>query len=132
MTYELPAPVIPPWGYFGMYENCSSLIYSPDIKASTITSMNCCCTMFRDCTNLSIVRLSNFTGLFNNHFVNWLYNVSPTGIFYYEGIQTQRSTSSIPENWELAMPTPLCFTAATANAKLKLVQKGTPTLNQNF
>ena len=60
--------------------------------------------MFNDCSSLNSIKIAytgNFsgTGVPLNAFNYWVNGVASTGTLYYNGSDTTRGTSAIPENW---------------------------------
>lgn len=124
---ELPAPVIDGNCYLRMFSECSSLERIPYLPATTM--MDYCykemfsgCSsikepvklpvttlakyslhsMFASCTNLNSIAIA-YEGDLSNvpsmSLAGWVYNVAPTGTFYYNGPGTARGESAIPEGW---------------------------------
>lgn len=94
----LPATTLDSYSYYSMFNGCSSLTQSPEISATTLGN-RCMGGMFNGCTSLKSIKIA-YTGNFDSKtFVNWVLHVPNTGTFYYNGSDTTRGTSAIPEGW---------------------------------
>ena len=83
-----------------MFYGCTSLTYSPVIKAVTSpTAANrCCYQMFWNCKALTEVRI-NITTVATDSFTDWLYGVAASGDLYcYASLPTD-SASGVPVGW---------------------------------
>jgi len=85
--------------YRSMFKGCTSLEIAPDLPALTLWN-NCYYEMFNGCTKLRYVK-AMFTTAPGTNLNNWLYNVSPTGIFVKNSEATWELSgpSGIPEGW---------------------------------
>ena len=86
-----------------MFKNCTSLTTVPEISATTIATESFR-AMFDGCSNLNSIKIAyigNFsgTGVPTDAFYQWVYHISSTGTFYYNGSDTKRGNSAIPTNW---------------------------------
>ena len=96
----LPATTCVSNCYYGMFYGCPSLEKSPHIKATTLAN-NCLYMAFYNCSNLGEIKI-DYTGNFSPSYTNsWVYGVSPSGTFYYNGSDTNRGVSLIPSNWSV-------------------------------
>ena len=94
----LPATTLANYCYANMFNRCTSLTSAPELPATTLAE-GCYYSMFQDCYNLNTIKLS-YTGDFStNYFSNWVYNITSTGTFYYNGSDTTTGGSAIPEGW---------------------------------
>ena len=126
---ELPATTLADYCYANMFNGCRSLTTAPELPATTLANY-CYGSMFQGCSNLNTITLG-YTGNFSpDYFGNWVYNVSPTGTFYYNGSDTTTGESAIPSGWTVVKdsqePSALCFTAEEANSTLHLDKSGSP------
>lgn len=99
----LPATTLATYCYNSMFQGCSSLTTPPELPATTLV-VNCYREMFNGCSSLNSIKIGytgNFsgTGVPSNAFLNWVNSVSTSGTFYYNGSDTTRGISAIPENW---------------------------------
>lgn len=88
--------------YQNMFSSCRSLIAAPEIGATIILDSQAPFkSMFENCTNLTSIKI-HYTGNFSEiNFSGWVNGVSNEGTFYYNGSDTTRGTSAIPEGWEI-------------------------------
>ena len=114
---ELPATTLADRCYNSMFFKCTSLTTAPELPATTLAAW-CYASMLNGCTNLNTIKLG-YNGIFadapSNAFRGWVSGVASTGTFYYNGSDTTRGTSAIPQGWTV-LPIPiqrpeLCFTA---------------------
>lgn len=81
-------------------------IKSIEIKASNLVGESCR-EMFKYCTQLRSIKLTNYTGPIstdtNNNFTEWVewYEGQSSGTFYYNGSDTGRGISGIPTGWTI-------------------------------
>lgn len=95
---ELPATTLAQNCYANMFYGCTALTTAPELPATQL-AVQCYDSMFRGCSSLNSIKLS-YTGDFStDYFFNWVNNVSSTGNFYYNGSDTTRGSSAIPQNW---------------------------------
>lgn len=121
---ELPATTLAEGCYQNMFEDCTSLTTPPILPAITLSN-NCYTSMFVGCESLTSIELPAttlaegcykylfgshaysltsiklaYTGNFDQiYFDGWTYGVSSSGTFYYNGSDTTRGASAIPQNW---------------------------------
>jgi hypothetical protein len=108
----LPATRIDDHAYHGMFEGCISIKEAPNLPATELGA-DCYTRMFKGCTSLKRIKIS-YTGNFfyyssqlQTNFClytqNWVEDVPvsgpPYGYFYYNGSDTTRGVSAIPQNW---------------------------------
>ena len=112
-----------------MFRNCTSLTTSPRLPATTLSN-SCYQGVFYGCTNLNSITL-DYTDYFSTDYFNyWVYGVSSTGTFYYNGTDTTHGVSAIPEGWTvLPVPIPiprpeLCFTAEEPYSDVTMMAMG--------
>ena len=89
--------------------------------------------MFYGCNSLNSIKIA-YTGNFSGSgvppyaFNEWVYNVSSTGTFYYDGSDTTTGNSAIPTGWEVQPLVPQChgltFTAEEANSTVAMKANG--------
>ena len=88
------------YAYADMFSGCSSMVKAPEIKATTISTTEAVSNMFKNCSQLNEIKLTNFIGNFSSGpFGNWVYGVASTGTFYYNGSDTTRGANAIPTGW---------------------------------
>lgn len=100
---NLPATTLVSSCYSNMFSGCSSITTAPELFFETLDN-SCCRNMFTGCTLLNNIKIhytGNFSGLPAMTFYNWVYGVSATGDFYYNGSDTTRGTSAIPTGWTI-------------------------------
>ena len=115
---QLPATQLSSSACYGdMFNGCTSLTYSPEIFATSFSSSATWAlgSMFKGCTQLSTIKIhytGNFTsGVPNNAFTDWVNGVAGSGTFYYDGTDTTRGDSAIPEGWTIKPYACLSFEA---------------------
>lgn len=97
----LPATTLANYCYQRMFSNCTSLTTAPALPATTLVS-SCYSNMFLNCSNLSSITLGYTGNLVQTNFNNWVSGVQTTaGTFYYNGSDTTRGVSAIPNNWTI-------------------------------
>ena len=70
---SLPATTLADDCYFGMFSNCTNLVYAPKVLPTTTLAFECYCSMFNGCTSLTTVPELPATALTDNCY---------TGMFY--------------------------------------------------
>lgn len=94
---NLPATTVVPYCYQSMFQGCTNLTTAPNLPASTLTT-NCYHYMFQGCTNLNNIKC--LATSISSATLNWMKNVSPTGIFIKANSASwSRSDSGIPSGW---------------------------------
>ena len=99
-------PILPPGlgnnSMESMFAGCVN-IRSADLKNITVLGINGAQYMFKDCISLRYVKSYLSSHSFNSTTAlqNWLYGVSPTGIFVDAGTKSDwtTGTSGIPDGW---------------------------------
>lgn len=82
-----------------MFENCSSLLYTPTLTASTLAEW-CYYGMFEGCKSVSAFNVGFTSWNVNGSTGNWAMDVKNTGIFIKPyNLPTSRDISAIPYNW---------------------------------
>ncbi|MCQ2975723.1 MAG: bacterial Ig-like domain-containing protein, partial [Bacteroidales bacterium] len=99
---ELPATQLADDCYSGMFSSCSSLTTAPELPATKL-AYGCYVNMFSGCTNLKTIK-ANFSAWTDERgyscTVNWVNNVSSTGIFICpDDLDIQYGSSYIPKGW---------------------------------
>lgn len=100
---SLPATTLASYCYSNMFFNCTSLTSAPTLPATTLADA-CYALMFYGCSNLNSITLGytgNFASAPTNAFSNWVSGVASKGTFYYNGSDTTRGASAIPNNWTI-------------------------------
>lgn len=96
----LPATTLAESCYDAMFMNCPSLIQAPDLNATTLVD-GCYDSMFFKCGSLNYVKClaeNHSGGGSETH--KWLYNVAENGTFVKSAsAEWRRGDSGIPENW---------------------------------
>lgn len=103
---ELPATTLANVCYYKMFKNCIALKYAPTLPATNINDSSlasCYGEMFYGCKNLKSIKIG-YTGelpppAIKNATKNWVYDVSQTGDFYYNGTSESRGADAIPDGW---------------------------------
>ncbi len=98
----LPAITLSNYCYAGMFWNCKNMINGPEIHATQL-AYRCFNNMFYYCSDLQEVKL-HYTGKFADAFFrNWMNEVPVYGygVLYYNGTDTTRGISAIPESWDV-------------------------------
>ena len=81
-----------------MFNDCSSLTTISELPA-VVADDNAYGLMFAGCSSLNYIK-TLYTGNFSEaNFYNWVGGVSSTGDFYYNGSDTTRGISAIPNGW---------------------------------
>ena len=90
---------VPDSCFFRLFQNCTALTTAPDLPATELAS-NCYSHLFSGCTSLNSIKIG-YAGHFsyNNCFNYWAISVASTGTLYYNGSDTARGYSAIPDNW---------------------------------
>ena len=86
----LPWPQLSYACYYNMFDGCTSLTTAPDLPATQLVEY-CYYQMFYDCTNLTSIKIGYVGSPYDaptNAFMDWVYNVSLAGTFYYNGNST--------------------------------------------
>ena len=99
----LPATTLAYNCYNGMFRSCSSLTSVPVLPATTLAKY-CYGNLFRDCRKLNTITLGytgNFADIPSGAFNSWVSGVASSGTFYYNGSDTTRGVSAIPNNWTI-------------------------------
>ena len=102
----LPATKLNRRSYFQMFTHNELITKAPFLPNFTVLpdsagGAKCLASMFSGCSSLKYLK-TEYTGNFGSRdFENWLYNVSSTGDFYYNGSETNRGASYIPTNWTI-------------------------------
>lgn len=104
---ELPATQLADSCYRLMFYGCTSLSKAPYLPATNLVTA-CYSQMFETCSSLNEIRIA-YTGIFGQYIQggsyfafytgSWLRGVSSDGSFYYNGSDTTRGVSAIPQNW---------------------------------
>ena len=84
----------------------TAITKSPYIRATSVDGAWGMASMFKNCSSLNEIKMDytgNFsgTGVPSDAFTTWVDGVASIGIFYYNGSDTTRGTSAIPENWTI-------------------------------
>ena len=113
---DLPATNLKSSCYWYMFCDCTSLTKAPDLLAVDLdysgseysTNNTCYYGMFSGCTNLQYIKAMFVTdptagSEYNWHTKNWVYNVSPTGVFVKNSEATWSvfGVNGIPEGWTI-------------------------------
>ena len=100
----LPATKLNRRSYYQMFGNNVLITKAPFLPNFTVLpdsqgGAKCLSNMFFGCSSLNYLK-TEYTGNFGSRdFSSWLYGVSATGDFYYNGSETNRGDSYIPTNW---------------------------------
>ena len=102
---ELPALSVPFAAYGDMFAG-TAITKSPYIRATSVDGAWGMASMFKNCSSLNEIKMDyigNFSGsgVPTDAFTTWVDGVASTGTFYYNGSDTTRGTSAIPENWTI-------------------------------
>lgn len=57
--------------------------------------------MFNGCSSLDSIKLGYEGNFSNAYFRNWVNGIKSTGTFYYNGSDTTRGVSAIPNGWNV-------------------------------
>ena len=100
----LPATTLASECYSNMFWGCTSLVNAPTLPATTLAT-SCYERMFHGCTSLTSVTIYA-TDVYYKSFDSWLYNVSPSGTVYNNGLLdlTKNSESGVPSGWTEVKP----------------------------
>ena len=100
----LPATTLASECYSNMFRGCTSLVNAPELPAITLAT-SCYERMFQGCTSLTSVTIYA-TDTYYKSFNSWLYNVSPSGTVYNNGLLdlTKNSESGVPTGWTEVKP----------------------------
>lgn len=79
-----------------MFYGCTSLVEGPHLHFTNGNIKTFLYHMFDGCTSLKSVKI-DYTG--DLYFEDWLNNVYPTGVLYYNGSDRTIGSSSIPSGW---------------------------------
>ena len=82
-----------------MFSGCTSLTQSPELPANV--AQNCYYGMFQNCTSLNEIKIAYTNNFHVMYFRYWVDGVASSGTFYYNGSDTTRGISAIPENWTI-------------------------------
>lgn len=87
----------------GMFRNCTNLVGGPTIMATNLlTGSYTAENMFNGCSSLASVKIYATGSDWNmGNTQNWMSGVPSTGTFYYNGTNTSRGVSYIPEGWTI-------------------------------
>ena len=96
----LPATTLADDCYSWMFYTCTSLTKAPELPATTLSN-NCYQNMFGGCSSLTSIKLGYVGDFSTTYFNNWVKNTSSKGTFYYNGSDTTRGTSAIPNGWNV-------------------------------
>ena len=97
---ELPSLNLGPYSYSNMFFSCNSLTGCPVVQATSLDSLSLA-NMFNSCSSLSEIKIA-YTGNFSSsYFSGWVDGVAASGTFYYNGSDTTRGTSAIPNGWNV-------------------------------
>lgn len=94
---DMPSTNLSQSCYSSMFNGCSNLEGMPYLPASKLASY-CYSFMFANCSKLERIRLG-YTGNFSSSFNQWVGNITTTGTLYYNGTDTKKGSSGIPNNW---------------------------------
>lgn len=95
---QLPATTLGVACYAFMFVGCTILTHAPYLPATTLGNF-CYQGMFSGCTALNYIKIG-YTGNFSGDYsASWVQGVSSTGDFYYNGSDTTRGISAIPDGW---------------------------------
>ena len=94
---KLPSNTTSYYCYYRMFNGCTSLTKA-EFDATDIRDY-CCNEMFKGCSALNNIKVKFTRGFSTTYFNNWVNGVSATGDFYYNGSDTSRGVSAIPEGW---------------------------------
>lgn len=99
---RLPSQILGFMSYGYMFYGCTSLEQAPDLYFTAVANTYGCSNMFESCSKLKYIKL-HYTGDFysygNNTFYKWVKGVAPQGDLYYNGSDTTKGDSAIPEGW---------------------------------
>lgn len=97
---ELPATTLASYCYSSMFEGCTALTSAPKLPATTLAS-NCYEQMFYGCTSLNFIDAAFLTTPNASYTNNWVYNVSPTGLFIKNDTATWVvvGPNGVPTGW---------------------------------
>lgn len=100
---QLPALTLYDRCYEAMFSGCTSLEIAPDLPATDLDSdLYSYCAMFQNCTSLKQIKLYYTGYIYGYNLVYmWVSGVGSTGTFYYNGLDTNRGVSGIPEGWDI-------------------------------
>jgi len=84
--------------FYRLFYECNKMTTAPELPATTLSS-GCYREMFKNCSNLSYIKIG-YTGAFGGMpFLTWVTGVAATGDFYYNGTDTTTGISAIPSGW---------------------------------
>lgn len=96
--FELPSTELAQNCYEGIFQDCTLITKAPDLPATTLVT-GCYQGMFSGCTALNEVKIG-YTGNFSqDNFLFWMQFITGTGTLYYNGSDTTKGESAIPQNW---------------------------------
>ena len=98
---ELSATTMVNCCYKHMFQNCTSLQKAPELPDATLAD-KCYIGMFQGCSKLNKVKV-DFKSWVSNFNYNWLYDVSPTGVFECPSALdcSTRDKSHVPAGWTI-------------------------------
>ena len=100
----LPATTLASNCYKSMFNGCTKLVKAPVLPATTLAE-ECYTFMFYGCSNLNNITMLATDISASECLYWWVYNVSPTGIFYknpnMDISNFSRGVSGIPLRWEV-------------------------------
>lgn len=96
---KLPSLNLGPYSYSNLFFYCDSLTGCPVVQATSLDNLSLA-NMFNGCRSLNSIKIA-YTGNFTNAFTGWVWDVSSTGTFYYNGSDTSRGGDAIPNNWTI-------------------------------
>lgn len=99
-TPLLPADTVVREAYREMFSRCKYIQSCEILVTKGLDAFSALGQMFAHASSLCEIKIA-YTGLFTNSFNQWVNDVSPTGKFYYNGTDTTRGISAIPEGWEV-------------------------------
>lgn len=97
----MKATTIGNFTYNRTFWGCSNMTKAPTIYATSIGSRYSFGDLFNGCSSLQEIKIY-YTGNFGGETTsNWVSGVASTGTFYYNGSDTTRGASYVPDGWTI-------------------------------